>query len=469
MVKSIIKFSIPNIINMLLGLLGAVVLTRFFSTEEYGVINIYNATVTTIWSALCLGLDQSYIRYYNEPPHDDDCNELGGKLLAFVLATTMICCGCSLVWSSQISRYFFNINRPILWYMVIVCSVGQIVLRFVGISYRMTFNSRMFGIQQVLTQVVTKFSYIVGALLALSVVKSIVIQALMVLIFAIIFFGFTHRNFVFSKLQFVGYKKVFVFGFLTFPISFCLNVNTLIMQQIISKSIGIDAVGIYSSANYFCTVLIALGGGFSTYWAAYMFANYKDNQEKIKQVNGYILLAMSILLAGMIIFKDVLYLFIGPNFQDSKKFFSLVILAPILSIACETSSYGTSIKEKNHITLIIYIIYVILGGLLTALLTPVFGLMGAAFASAVAGIGLYFARTVVGQKYYASIVSMRNNCIGIIAIIVMACIPVLLPPLVANIVIILIIVIELLLCRERVATVAKMFIGWTKNLRGESK
>lgn len=75
--KNVIKYSIPNIVSFILGIVSVVVLTRIFSTETYGIINIFNNTSALFLSIAYLGLDSAFIRFYNDLPRNINSKQLG--------------------------------------------------------------------------------------------------------------------------------------------------------------------------------------------------------------------------------------------------------------------------------------------------------------------------------------------------------------------------------------------------------
>ncbi len=423
MVKHIIKFSIPNILNLLIGVVAVYILTRVFGEEEYATINIFTATITTLWSALCFGMDSSYIRFYNEPPQQEDASVLGGKLLGLVTCIFLISGIVSYVFYGEIiSEKLFAIPDKAIWRAVLLAVGGQIVLRFLGIAYRMEFKSKEYGIQRVVLSLLNKFGFVVGAIFFADIISVLNTNAVCVLAFALICFFSQKGKITIPKpgSSFKGYGKVFKFALFSAPILLCVNLNVSISQQIISKKIGLGAVGVYSSASYFSGVMSALQGGFSTFWAGFMFANYKTEQERIKKVNDYVLLALILFFAFFVLGKDVIFLLIGEKYQLAKDFTPMVILANILLFATETTVYGIDIANKTYITLIGFAIYAFINCVMCFELTPIYGLRGAALASAASGVFIYFYLTFFGQKNYKSIISIKKTVTEVIMIILIA-------------------------------------------------
>ena len=452
MLKTILKFSVSNIVNLILGVVSAVVLTRTFDPDVYGLLNIFNATVAVGLSLLYIGLDSSYIRFYNEPPGNDTNKELGTKLLCICLLTTVV---VGFVISTFLYKRFtifiFGFESRIICIMLFISIFAQVILRFLNIKYRMDFNTRAFTVQAVLTQVSLKLFVIIAAVFSLSISGVISFNTLGVLLLSVAYLFIQKKSFFsFENLGvFESYKPVFVFAFFSAPLVICINLNTSMTQQIISHTLGVSQVGIYASAGYFASILAALQGGFSTFWSAYMYSHYKDRQEEIKKVNEYLLLIIIMTFGTLILFKDVVYLLIGEQYQESKHFFSLTLSYPVLMLAAETTTYGIGIKKKTHLSLACFLISIVINLGLAYLLAPRLGLKGAALASLVSGVVLYILRTYIGQKLYQSISSLKITIVDIVFIIIMALLPAFTSTYIATTGVIIVVIITLIINREK--------------------
>ena len=426
MIKGILKFSVPNLVNMVIGLFSAVILTRIFAPEIYGVLNVFNTTVGTGLSIVYLGLDSSYIRFYKEPPEGSSNKQLGTKMMLIsVLGDVLVGLVITVFFYDTFTEKLFGFSGRLICGLVFVSIFSQIVLRFLNIKYRMDFNAKSYTIQSVLTQVTLKLFVIVAALMNVGVEIVLLFNVLGVFVLSLAFIVIQRKAFFsFKRLfSFSGYSKVFKFAVYAAPLAICINLNNSISQQFIVKELGMPSVGIYSSANYFVTIFAALQGGFANYWSAYMYSNYKDKQEEIKKVNEYLLFAIIIVFSGMILGKDLIYLLIGSEYHESKTFFSLVLCYPMLSLAAETTSYGIALKNKNHLNLISFIISIASNLILAFFLIPVLGLKGAALAVMLSGVILYALRTFFGQKLYASVSDIRITVTDTVAIILLSIIP----------------------------------------------
>ena len=62
--KHFAVIGIGTVLNMLLGLLTTPLITRVVNPEEYGQYSIFTMYANIALMVLCMGLDQSMVRYF---------------------------------------------------------------------------------------------------------------------------------------------------------------------------------------------------------------------------------------------------------------------------------------------------------------------------------------------------------------------------------------------------------------------
>lgn len=417
LLKNIGKYSISNIINFFLGFLSVYLLTRLLSPEQYGFINIFNNTVALILSFVYMGLDSSFIRFYNEPP-EKDLRSFSIKLIIISLCVNLVIIVALMIGGEKVCFNIFSQGDIKIWLFVGLSVAAQVILRYLNIIYRMSFNSKAYNIQAVLVLAVNKFFLIIAAAIGKTYTGMLFINVSGILILSIIYI-FVQRKSIFPdkfNFCFQNYGGIFKFAILSAPLALGINLNNFLSQQIIVRNMGNYYVGIYSSAGYFSSILTALQGGFTTFWSAFMFKNYKTDNVLIKKVNDYIVFFCVLLMFIFIALKNVIYIFIGEQYFESQVFFSMVLIFPMCSLISETTSYGISISKKNEYTLVSYGIAIFTNLVCSYLLTPKFGLLGAAVANAISGAVLLAFITLFGQKFYKSIESNKRLLAGCVCL-----------------------------------------------------
>ena len=193
-----------------------------------------------------------------------------------------------------------------------------------------------------------------------------------------------------------------------------------IIPFIITTQLNSYSLGIYASAGFFIAAFGVIQGGFRTYWSAFMYEHYKDEQNKIIKIHSYVAVFIIVIFSMFILLQHVVYLMIGEEFHASRLFFSLVLIDPLFSLLSQTTEYGTNIVRKNQQNLIIFLIAIAMNIIGTYLLLPKVGLIGAAIAAATAATVRFILATWRGQKYYRSIDNYMQTGTGVLLILILA-------------------------------------------------
>lgn len=405
-IQSILNFSVSSWINFAIGIFSVPIMTRVFSPDFYGTLGIFNTASALLMGIACLGLDSGFMRFYNEPPTGYDQKHLLAMSLLFSIAFLLVMAIlCIPYFYQEISMQLFGESDILILLLLCMQAMSQISLRFSSLQYRMSNDSRNFTIQSVLIQLFSRFFVIAAGLL--NATKTVVLSfSSMAFLLLNLLYLVVQKNEIFPKKISFSWKPfvpVLKFGLLSWPIVIIVYLNTFLSMIIINSELGNYELGIFTSASYFVTILGVVQNGFKTYWAGFMYANYKTEQDRIIRVHRYILLFSVASMAAFIIFQHFLYTFLGPKYQEGRVFFAMLLVAPFFQLISETTAYGTSLAHKPQYTLFSILLSTLanVGG--CYLLLPKVGIVGAAFASMLSGALYLFLSTIFGQKFYVSI------------------------------------------------------------------
>lgn len=423
-INMIARFSISSWVNFIIGIATVAITTRLFTPDVYGALNMFNTTTAVFVSASCFGLDGAFIRFYYEPPKGWDTKQLFAKCLIFsciiLLLISLMVCG---VFYAEITSQLFH---TVSFYFAVLLSVNSLSLlvlnNFFSQYYRIGNDPYRYTIQQVLVQFFSKFFVVSAALVSPTIDVVLTMNTVGIFSLMLVYF-FIQKKTVFPKKIVWSYKNfwpVLKFALFYWPQSTVLTLNTFIIPFIITYQLDSYSLGIYASAGFFVSAFGVIQGGFRTYWSAFMYEHYKDEQAKIVKIHSYVIIFIILLLSGFILLQHLVYLLIGPEYHASRIFFSLVLVDPLLSLLEQTTEYGTNLAKKNHQNLIIFFISVMINIVGTYLLLPLVGLIGAAIAAAGAATVRFILATWRGQKYYASIEKYWKTFVGMFLIVLLA-------------------------------------------------
>jgi hypothetical protein len=428
----ILKYSISTWINLIVGLLSVVVTTRLINPHDYGLITIFISSTAFLMYILTLGLDSAFIRFYNDPPKGNTQNQLLYKCL---FISTVFCCIAGLLvffsFSSKVSFFIFGIESKLLICLMFIYCLSQVWLRYLNISFRMSFRAKQYNIQNILINCLTRILIILSALISNNYLFIISILTIGIASTLIIYLFVQKNEFtpinsqgqLDRSLDFSGFRPYFRFALFSAPTYIVVYFNTFMSQQIIREEIDAHALGIFASVSMFISILTAVQGGFSTYWSAYVYKNYSEEDSKIKKMHDVIVAFAIIMASAVVCSRDFIYLFIGSFYHSSKTFFSLILILPILNFIRETTDKGLQISNNNHISLFIHILTVMINLGLSYCLINKIGIIGAAIANAISGVFLFTTSAYYGQKYFRTINSIIKSSCGVFVLLCLLTLP----------------------------------------------
>ena len=474
-VSGVLKYSVSTWANMIIGFLSVIISTRIIKPDVYGSLYLFFSAGHILMYVLSIGLDASLIRFYNDPPKGNTVNQILYKSISITTLSFVIIGIISvLLLGNFISNKVFSISSRLLVGYLFIYSYSQAIFRYLNIAYRMSFRVRQYTIQNILLNSLTRLLMIIAAFFTDGFLYITCLISLG--LFAVMFLyvvaqredirPVNYDNISNYSLSLRYYGEFFRYAVLALPIGFVADLNTYLTQQIIHSDLSAASLGIFASSGIFAQILAGVRGGFTTFWSAYVFKNYKTEKDRISEMHGYIALFSIVLVSIVVIFRDVIYLFIGSDFHESKHFFSLLLILPILYFMLESTDKGIYLAKKNEIALMNFCILVATNIGLCVLFIPKFGLMGAAYASAISAVVYYVIDTIMGQKYYKSISSIPKSIVGTIFVLLILWYPSFTLNITSIIVFTLIIdIVGCLIFRKEIKYAYRYAISYIRNLR----
>jgi O-antigen/teichoic acid export membrane protein len=410
-------------VNFIISIISVTIITRVFSPDLYGTLNMFNSASNVLMGVACLGLDSSFLRFYNEPPQGYDAKQLLVKCMGIPIAfLTVLSLLIVPLFYQQISDALFNKVSLVITILLCANALSLVVLNFFATCYRMRGDARNYTIQSVLLQFFSKCFVISAALVEPSTNIVITFNTIGIIILTVVYFLIQKKEVLPKKINwsFTNFTEVLQFAVLSWPIVMIIHLNTFLSQMVINWKLGAYSLGIYASAGIFIGIIGVIQNGFKTYWAAFMYAKYITEQEKIKKVHNYVLLFTIALLGIFIIFQNILYSLLGGNYQESRYFFTLILVYPLFQIIAETTAYGITIAKKIQYSLLINLLSAVINVVGCYVLLSYMGIIGAAVASMISALIYLLLSTIIGQKYYRSICQPVKTFMVIIMILVLS-------------------------------------------------
>lgn len=422
-VQKLCGFSLPTFISAFIGILSTPIVTRIFEASELGRINLFIAYLTLSYTFCLLGLDQSFIRFYSEPPEYENKYTLFSACFKLSLITALIFCIVLLVFRSRISNLVSSsYDNYIISFYLCIALIGSIFNRFLQSVSRMEEDIFKYSIQAVGYVIVTKLAFIIAAYFNPYHTTAIGIISIGCILLGGLFL-FIEKSKIFWRRR-VNKNTAFIilkYGVPLMPGIILILLNNSISQILMSRLLDYATVGVYSSAITIANLISLIQSGFNTYWAAFVWKNYKKEQKTIQHMHHIITFVMSIFALNLILFQDFLFLILGENYRAGKSIFSFLIVSPICYTISETTGLGIGISKKSYLNTFITAITLFLNVVLCIGLIPIFGMCGGAVSSSICGVLYLLMRTLIGEKYYKCINDKVKTWVSI-AIVISGCV-----------------------------------------------
>ena len=425
-VSSIFKFSIATWVNAILYAFAVFAVNLFVDKTVHGPYDLMINASVTLMSIVTLGLDHSYIRFFHEPPAGaDDYKQISAfSLSASFISLAVVSIVTIFVIPGQIGVVFFEGQKEAAL-LISMCftTLFMVVIRFFNITYRMKNNVVMFSVVSISLQFFTRVFYIFGVFIKPDFTVLAMFNLAGLGCFTVCFFLWQKKEMLPKRytLKKEAYRPLFKYGLGLMPSSVLLWGNQLVNKLFINAGLEDGMLGIFSFAALVSQALGIIQGGFATFWSAYIFKNYKNEQDRIMRMHDYVMFAMMVMMCLLILLSPVLFLLLS-NYAGSRPIFGLMLLAPLLMIVAETTVYGIEIAKKTILNTVGSMICFAVNVILCAVLIPRYELIGAASALAVSTAAMFLFRTVMAQRFYRTIPSYTKTAVSLIIISILAAI-----------------------------------------------
>lgn len=423
--KSVTKFSISTWFGFFIGVISVSLTTRIFTPEINGILNIFNSTVQIFISIVLLGMGSVVARFFYEPPKGWSVQQLFTRCMFISIAFLIICSSfCLTSLTDSICFQLFQTNSIIIKIMFVLSALSTMVLvNFLSQYYRYSNNIYQFNIQQIFIQFFNKLFVIVAAFVNPNIEVVLIFNAFGMFVLMLCYITYQRK-------EVISWKKggwldgdiipLYRFALFSWPGEMLLYCSDFVLPFLVTSLLGAWSMGIYSSANFFVSAFLVLQGGFRTYWSAFMYKHYKDESNKIIKIHSYVFLGVIVLMSAAILFQHIAYMLIGESFHESRLFFTLVLIQPLLLLLEQTTSYGISLSKKNEQGMVICLLSLLVNIFSIYFWVRIYGLLGAAIGVSFTAVIRFLLMTWRGQIYYKSIRSKSETILGLLILLCLA-------------------------------------------------
>lgn len=404
--SSILKFSVASWLSAGIALISIPIVTRFFTPEEFGKINMFIMAMGIIAAVVGLSMEQSYVRFFKETESEQGRKTILTQCIAVVLCCFALFLISNLFLGRWLSFYLFGEMNPILIYVALPLMVLLTIIMYYQSTYfRMSEKVVGYTVISILGVLANKVAMVGAAFYEPNYTMGLIFTTISFFLLVLFCCVFSPASFSinFPKIKSVEVKPLLKYAVPLVPVAFIALLNTFVIRFMLKDYVSYSALGIFVAAFTIANVITLVQSGFNVYWVPFMFANYKTEQAFIKKIHSAISFVMVAFALLIILFSDLIFLVLGDSYRSGQNIFAFLLIYPVVYTISETTSCGIAISKKTYLHIYIVLIS-FLGSIgLAFWLIPLYGILGAAMANGLGGILFLGMRTYYGQREYQSV------------------------------------------------------------------
>lgn len=393
-----------TIISMALGLLSTPIITRMVEPDEYGKFSIFQMYTSIALMVLCLGLDQSLVRFFYVHDEKEYKQSLVRYCFWIPFATTLLMSAIvSILSLGGIIKFEFTPTVMVLLSINVIVAVAN---RIAVLLLRITYQSKKFAACNVLA----KLFYVAIALILCKTIKAhffvlLAIASIVSVTVSTLFAIFESRElWSFSvKFPLTNRNEIIRYGM---PLILSMGITT-VFQAIDKMSLNhyctYADVGIYSSAMTLVNIFAIIQSTFNSLWGPMQVEHYTKHPEDTsynQKANRMITVVMFFIGITLILVKDVFALLLGEKYRLAGAILPFLIFNPIMYTISETTCPGIGKSKKSYLNIIVASGACITNLIGNTILVPKLGCQGAAISTGVSYFVFWALRTVLSNRYY---------------------------------------------------------------------
>jgi O-antigen/teichoic acid export membrane protein len=407
MIKKILSdsflYTIATILTKGISFIMIPIYTAYFSTAEYGVIDLLMVTGSIVSILIGLEIHQAVARFFPEAKSESEKKVIVSTALWSIIILYLSFLILSLPFMREISSFAFDTIQYQDILFVAFLSFG-----FNFIYYY--FSSQLKWQLKSKENVIVSFIYsLITALLTyillnfydggISSVFIAQIIAAVVSIFLSYHYSKEYYGFILNVAKFKGLIKFSTpLIFSTIIVYAMLYVDRIMINHYLS----LEDVGLYGIAFRFASVTTLLTVGIQTALTPLIYNNYQNTKTPISiaKLFNYFALASFVFVAVLFLFsQDIILLFANKNYLGSSSAIPWLAIS-ILFSGVVNFAPGIFIAKKTSYILYINIFAFLLNIVLNLMLIEKYELLGAAYATAISSFIYFLLYYFIGQKYY---------------------------------------------------------------------
>ncbi|MDD6048510.1 MAG: polysaccharide biosynthesis C-terminal domain-containing protein [Methanobrevibacter ruminantium] len=394
---------LTNILISLSSLIFIPIITKSFTTAEYGMWAQVNTTIALVPNIANLGLPYTMVRFLSAEKDKEKIKDSFYPMISLTFISTLIICSLFLIFGNAIANALFNGSMQVLYITTAISFFACMNLML--ISFFRTFQQmKRYSLFLVLQSYIGVFVSIYLTYAGYNI-ETVVLGLLTGYVAVFIMMAFLIVKYLGIGIgKWSNLKEQLAFALPTIP----SNVSSWVVDSsdkyVIGILIGSVAVGCYSPGYALGSILLMFLSPFAVLLPAVLPEHYeKGNMSEVDKylsysMKYYLLLTIPAAVGMSVLSKPLLYIITTPEIALGGYMVTPFVCLGAIFMGMYGITNNLLILEKNTMILgKLWIVVAISNIILNLLLVPYLNILGAAIATLICYI-LAFAVTAIASK-----------------------------------------------------------------------
>ncbi len=393
--RTLLGYASGSALSAILSFATLPALAWSFSQEDIGKLVMLQVACSLMAVVFSLGLDQSYVREFNEVE-----DKYGLAKICLLPGLVLLACVCCLIayFHQSAGMFFFGIDSRGYFYLALAGCFALYLERFFSVFIRM----QEWAVAYSVTKVFPKLFFLSFVLCAYFYLQFQSLQTLLFmqvlswfLAIAVmsVFLAQVLKRAMTAQLPFKGLRPLLSFGLPLVLNGIAFWGLTYVDRLMLAHYASFADVGLYAIAAGFAGVAMLFQQIFSTVWhpTIYRWVAEGVQLERVCTVSAVLQLISFLLIALVGSFAWLLPYFLPQDYFAVEFIIAACMIQPLFLMISEVSGIGISVSRATKYLPAVTVAALIVNIGLNVWLIPLFGAGGAAVATAVStGIYLLF-------------------------------------------------------------------------------
>lgn len=401
--KDSLIYGLGNAILKILALVTAPIFTRIFVPAEYGIISLIASIISFLSLFLLFGMDNAvFVSFYQ---YKKEKKKVLSSAFWFLFFWGFLLVIPASFFGNQISLLAFKTTSyRIIFLITFWTAYLTLLISFAKVVFRLYFRAKTFAIVSIFNAIVVTglmilfvlyfknglVGYFLGSLIGTFLTAVIALY----LIRADLKLAFSRKRL----------KEMIIFGAWVLPASLAFFVFDLSDRFFVSHYRGLTELGLYAIGINIASLIVFFSFAFGQAWSPQVmkmyFSSRKIYNQFVPRFFIYYLIFFFSLAALISLFgQEILKIFATEKFFGATVVIAPLALAMVFAATNQVTSLGINIARKAKYFSFYTALAAALNIILNFLLIPKFGMVGAAWATAISYLFLTISYFVISQRF----------------------------------------------------------------------